>query len=268
MSLPYFPMYPTDFEAKTAHLTLAEDGAYNRLLRLQWSAPSCKLPADLPWIMRKMRAVSEADQAIVRGIISEFFTKKGGKIFNDRLLKEWVKSSAANERRILAGAKGGIAKALKSKETGSSNAVAMLKQPEPEPEPVREEEPKGSLSPDSDLTEAVAAYNETAGSAGWPRVQVLNKARKSALKQRLHDCGGILGWRDALARARASPHCCGQNDRGWTASFDFLTQASSFAKLMEGNYDPRPRPHRIPEGPERVDPAIAQFARLAGLGQA
>jgi uncharacterized protein YdaU (DUF1376 family) len=31
MSLPYFPMYPTDFEAKTSHLTLAEDGAYNRL---------------------------------------------------------------------------------------------------------------------------------------------------------------------------------------------------------------------------------------------
>ncbi|MCP5097247.1 MAG: YdaU family protein, partial [Chloroflexi bacterium] len=36
MSLPYFPMYPTDFEADTSHLTLEEDGAYNRLLRLMW----------------------------------------------------------------------------------------------------------------------------------------------------------------------------------------------------------------------------------------
>ena len=32
--LPYFPLYPTDFEADTSHLTLEEDGAYNRLLRL------------------------------------------------------------------------------------------------------------------------------------------------------------------------------------------------------------------------------------------
>ena len=30
----------------------------------------------------------------------------------------------------------------------------------------------------------------------------------------------------------ARPH--GQNDRGWTANFDFLTRQSSFAKLMEG----------------------------------
>lgn len=51
MSLPYFPMFPTDFEAKTSHLTLAEDGAYNRLLRLMWMTPGCSLPDDDAWIM-------------------------------------------------------------------------------------------------------------------------------------------------------------------------------------------------------------------------
>jgi uncharacterized protein YdaU (DUF1376 family) len=53
MSLPYFPMYPSDFEAKTSHLTLLEDGAYNRLLRLCWMTPGCSIPADEAWIMRR-----------------------------------------------------------------------------------------------------------------------------------------------------------------------------------------------------------------------
>jgi uncharacterized protein YdaU (DUF1376 family) len=140
MSLPYFNMYPTDFDAKTAHLTLAEDGAYNRLLRLQWTSPSCQMPADLPWIMRKVRAVSEADMAVVKTVLSEFFTRKGRKIYSERLLKEWVKSSAANERRILAGEKGAAAKAMKLLENRQSNAKAIVKQPEPEPEPDKEEE--------------------------------------------------------------------------------------------------------------------------------
>lgn len=138
MSLPYFPMFPADFDADTGHLTLAEDGAYNRLLRLQWRAPGCKLPADMEWIFRKAKAVTEADRAVIASIIAEFFTTKGGKIFSARLLKEWVKSDVAHSKRVSAGKKGGDAKALKSKETASSNAKAMLKQPEPEPEPYKE----------------------------------------------------------------------------------------------------------------------------------
>jgi hypothetical protein len=137
-------------------------------------------------------------------------------------------------------------------------------------EEVREEEPKGSLSSDADLSQAFAEYNAAAAKAGWPVAAVFSAKRKSALRMRLAEFGGLEGWRAALARARASPHCCGQNDRGWTASFDFLTQASSFTKLMEGNYDPRHRNNvqQIPQGGKRADPALEQIARLAGLGPA
>lgn len=138
MSLPYFPMFPADFDADTGHLTLAEYGAYNRLLRLQWRAPGCKLPADMDWIFRKAKAVTEVDQAVLVSIIAEFFTRKGGKIFSQRLLKEWVKSDVAHAKRVSAGSRGGTAKSLKTKENAPSNATAMLKQPEPEPEPKEE----------------------------------------------------------------------------------------------------------------------------------
>lgn len=83
------------------------------------------------------------------------------------------------------------------------------------------------------------AYNDAAEKGGWPKVQVRTKARIAALRARLKEAGGIEGWCLALDKALSSSHCCGKNDRGWTADFDFLTRQSSFAKLMEGNYDDR-----------------------------
>jgi uncharacterized protein YdaU (DUF1376 family) len=136
MSLPYFPMFPTDFEAKTSHLTLAEDGAYNRLLRLAWMTPSCSIPADRAWVYRRLRAHTEVDQAVVEAVIEEFFETENGRLSNARLTREWLSANEAHARRKLAGEKGGKAKALKTKEADNSNATAMLKQPEPEPEPI------------------------------------------------------------------------------------------------------------------------------------
>lgn len=104
-------------------------------------------------------------------------------------------------------------------------------------------EPKGSLSAKADdkaiIAEAVSAYREVAERQEWPNIRILSKARKSALRARLKELGGIDGWRDALAKAAASSHCNGGNDRGWVCNFDFLTRQSSLAKLMEGNYDDR-----------------------------
>jgi uncharacterized protein YdaU (DUF1376 family) len=133
MSLPYFNFYPKDFEADTSHLTLEEDGAYNRLLRLCWMTPGCSLPDDDAWIMRRMRVDAEAFERAVRPVLAEFFARKAGRISNARMTKEHQKSGVAHQRRVSAGSEGGKAKARNVKENASSNAVAMPKQPEPEP---------------------------------------------------------------------------------------------------------------------------------------
>ncbi|MCP4206695.1 MAG: YdaU family protein [Shimia sp.] len=135
MSLPYFPLFPTDFEAKTSHLTLEEDGAYNRLLRLMWMTPGCSLPDDDAWIMRRMRCDQDTFDRVVSGIIDEFCKREKGRVSNARLSRVFDESNAAHKRRVSAGARGGKAKALKEKEIGPSIAGAMSKQPEPEPEP-------------------------------------------------------------------------------------------------------------------------------------
>lgn len=146
MALPYFPMFPTDFEAKTSHLTLAEDGAYNRLLRLMWMTSGCTLPADNSWIMRRMRVDQEEFDTVVSVVISEFFTVENGRLSNAKLGRIFTETNEAHQKRVLAGSKGGKAKSLKANSSASSNAKAMPKQPEPEPE-LYKEEPKGSLSP-------------------------------------------------------------------------------------------------------------------------
>ena len=182
MSLAFFPMYPGDFEADTAHLTLAEDGAYNRLLRLCWRTPGCSIPADHDWIHRRMRAVSDEDKAVVDTVLAEFFTVTQQRYSNARLTKEWLAANQAHKRRVEAGSKGGKNKSLKTNDVDHSNALAKPKQPEPEPEPdIRKREVSKDTSPDC----AFDDYNRAAERVGWPKAQVLSRARRAA---RAQDC--------------------------------------------------------------------------------
>jgi uncharacterized protein YdaU (DUF1376 family) len=140
MSLPYFPMYPSDFEAKTSHLTLEEDGAYNRLLRLSWMTPGCSLPDDPAWIARRMRIDAATFERVVAPLLDEFFTRAKGRITNAKLTDIFNESNEKHSRRVEAGKLGGRPpKYQHTKEKMKSNAKAMPKQPEPEPEPDKED---------------------------------------------------------------------------------------------------------------------------------
>lgn len=236
-------MYPTDFEAKTSHLTLEEDGAYNRLLRICWMTSGCTIPDDDAWIMRRLRVDQETFDSVVRVVISEFFTSEKGRLSNAKLNRIFVETNGAHEKRVLAGSKGGKAKALKVNNFTISNAVAKPKQPEPEPEPdIREESTNvllQSAPPAIDeIAQAVSAYNATAARVGWPSVQKLTPARRTAVRGRLKDAGGGEGWGIALAKAEASPFLRGERG-GFSCTFDFLSKQANFTKLMEGNYDER-----------------------------
>ena len=148
MSLPFIPLYVDDYEAATAHLTIEEDGAYNRLLRLCWRTPGCSVPDDPKWIMRKMRVSADDYYRVVEPLIDEFFTRGMGRVFQARLQAEFDKATASHEAKSAAGKKGNEVrwqknKPLKNNKTGNRNANAMGSQPEPYPEP----EPKGDKSP-------------------------------------------------------------------------------------------------------------------------
>lgn len=101
--------------------------------------------------------------------------------------------------------------------------------------------PSEITQPEPDvLTTAFEAYNDLAKARCLPIAFELNAERRAALRLRLQECGGIDGWRAALAKLDESSHCLGDNDRGWRASLDFILQKKSFLKLREGVYDDRP----------------------------
>ena len=101
----------------------------------------------------------------------------------------------------------------------------------------KEVSPPGVPPVGDDAAMAVRLWNDLAARIGHPTVQLLTKARRKSLGKRLAECGGLEGWRVALSKVEASAFLRGDNDRGWRADFDFMLQAKSFTRLMEGSYD-------------------------------
>lgn len=164
MSLPYFPMFPSDFEAKTSHLTLEEDGAYNRLLRLSWMTPGCSLPDDPAWIARRMRVDMATYERVIGPLLNEFFYRAKGRVWNRKLIEIYEETSEKHTRRVEAGKKGGRpAKPLKDKETVQSNAKAMPKQPEPEPDTLSNDNAASAADPSKLAFDAGVAMLTKAG---------------------------------------------------------------------------------------------------------
>lgn len=152
MSLPYIPLYIDDYEADTAHLTILEDGAYNRLLRLLWRSPGCVIPDDDAWIFRRMRAHTDEEKAAVITVIGEFFERKAGRITSPRLLREFKKADETSRKRSDAGKRGGRPKVTEKKEKEEKPGFpdekpgtdTRARSSEPEPEPYKEEGGGGS----------------------------------------------------------------------------------------------------------------------------
>jgi uncharacterized protein YdaU (DUF1376 family) len=123
--LPYFPLYAAELEAETAHLSIEEDGVYNRLLRQMWMQPGCSLPADEKWLRRRLRVTSEQFEQVVKPVIDEFFEKKRDRLHSPLLTAEFEKIAETREKRSSAGKKGADArKGLKSQENDPSRASA------------------------------------------------------------------------------------------------------------------------------------------------
>lgn len=141
---PYIPLYVDDYDAATAHLTVEEDGAYSRLIRLCWRTQGCSLPNDEAWIARKIRLSADEFSRVGKPVLDEFFSLSRGRLIQKRLKAEYDTISRKKSARKLAGKKGGETKALNTKGNLASNATVLpadtraLPEPKPEPEPERE----------------------------------------------------------------------------------------------------------------------------------
>jgi hypothetical protein len=97
----------------------------------------------------------------------------------------------------------------------------------------------GSSLANIDVDAALRVWNDLASELSLPLVQKLTDTRKTKLRARLRDAGGIGGWASVLVKIRESRFLRGETKGNWRANFDFVLQESSFNKLKEGAYSDR-----------------------------
>lgn len=82
----------------------------------------------------------------------------------------------------------------------------------------------------------VDMYNNTCVS--FPRLTKLSEKRKKAIKARMK-VYSLEDFQRLFEMAEASSFLKGQNNRNWSATFDWLTADGNMAKVLDGNYSDR-----------------------------
>lgn len=238
--IPAMPIYWDAYLADTTHLTTEEHGAYLLLLAAMWRR-NASVPDDDKDLAR-ITGLSVTKWRKVKARLNGFLVFADGEISQKKLEKTWKNCSAKIEKNRANGALGGRPKVKENKDIAKANGLPYTKPDETIPEPEPEETDK-SVSVIRDFEAAFKLYNQTAVRAELPKAQVLTDTRKSSLKARLKDCGGLDGWEAALSKLEASDYCTGKVN-GWKADLDFVLQQKSFTRLMEGSYDNRGAPQQ------------------------
>lgn len=68
-----------------------------------------------------------------------------------------------------------------------------------------------------------------------PKVQVISDSRKKSINARLND-HGLQKVLDVIDSVGISNFLAGENNKQWTADFDWIFKPTNFIKIMEGNY--------------------------------
>lgn len=83
------PFYPDAHLAKTAHLSLAEEGAFFRLLMHAWMSKGCCLPSDERRLARIVRA-TPGEWKKIRPAVMELWQLVDDRWVQPRLTQEWL----------------------------------------------------------------------------------------------------------------------------------------------------------------------------------
>ena len=108
VSVNYYERYCGDYQRDTAHLSLAEHGAYTMLLDTYFSVEK-PLPEELPSLYRVCRAMTRQEQLAVKAVAEQFFpvSQIDGLRHNQRADREIAKARPKIDAARINGRKGG-----------------------------------------------------------------------------------------------------------------------------------------------------------------
>ena len=151
MANPWYAFYPGDYGRDTAHLSMAEDGAYRRLLDHVYSTEG-SIPRGFDQIFRICRAFTKEEQNAARSVLSQFFTEESDGWHNARADRQLAKL-AERQAKLSDGARKTNEKrwgrlspsdslAESPSDSPSDSLGDRIPEPEPQPQPEPEAQPE------------------------------------------------------------------------------------------------------------------------------
>lgn len=98
MARPWFPFYFADYESKTAHLSLAEHGAYLLLIGAYYKTGK-PLPANAVQLQKICRAFAPDEVQALHSVLAQYFRLEGETYYHARCDEEIQKSNKISEVR-------------------------------------------------------------------------------------------------------------------------------------------------------------------------
>ena len=121
--LPYWSVEVDKLIASSTELTAEEFGAHLLLMIRQWQNAGRPLPDDDRKLARISRLALRRWKQVVRPAIEKYFDVRDGTWSQKKLAKQFEKTAEDVRKKRESGARGGKAKALKTKERALANAI-------------------------------------------------------------------------------------------------------------------------------------------------
>jgi uncharacterized protein YdaU (DUF1376 family) len=285
--MDYYRFFPVLYQADTLHLTLAQDGAYRRLID-HYMTSRQPLP-DNDAALARIVGCALSEWAEIAPSIRPFFRPRNGTLSHKRCDAELGWQDNRKKIRSEIAQKGVEARRNKI------NDLPTVGQPTVDVMTTRREEKRGeerkreeinkkihtSETPERDASNPLAsgkhaasradglppevlAWNDVAATYGLAKVLVMTGKRRDALHKILK-AHGSQAWSDALANVSKSRFLQGL-ESSWRADFDFMVHPAKFIKVIEGKYDNNDKAPAAPK--PKLTPAeleAAQLERTIGL---
>lgn len=205
-----------------------------------WNDDVALMFIQLPWLSVGVNVVSEIINAMFRrDILSKEMYEKYG-ILTSEYIQEVYFTAVSRRKKISAKKEYLLVNADKISDNVNiiaqnvniiSENVDILKQR-------KEKEIKGNKkkegSPSLDYQMIIDNFNRQCSRLS--RVEKITDTRRQAIKRAVNKGVDLFALFD---KVKSSDFLNGKNDRGWTASFDWILKPSNLQKIMEGNYNNR-----------------------------
>ena len=102
-------------------------------------------------------------------------------------------------------------------------------------QPIAEEEAEEETTKDNSVASLVIAYWNT--KPQLPKVIRVTTQRRKKIKARMSEALFAKQWQKIIDTVADSPFCCGENDRGWKTTLDWIAKNDeNYVKVLEGKY--------------------------------